>query len=274
MSRPRIEFVQSQRIPWRPKTLDGARPGVETRLLSEDDESGARSLLVRYPPGVSLPAGALTVDEEFLVLDGELVIGGASYPAMTFAHLPAGHACGDWTSATGAIVLEFFSGTPARAAEPIAWDERRLVLRKSLYDVPYTGNFHPEFPPGAGRKMLYQDPVTRDTTWVLGTMPMRWAERSEVHPTVEEMYLLSGEVHGDRGVMRPGAYFWRPPGVPHGPFGTQTGNLYFFRTKGGLLATTYVEPERPFRWWPAYDAVLPPELEAARGEIPGVATCW
>jgi hypothetical protein len=274
MSRPRIEFVQAQRIPWRRNTLDAVRPGVETRLLSEDDVTGARSLLVRYPAGFALPGGALAADEEFLVLDGELMIGGAAYPAMTYAHLPAGHDAGERSCAKGAVVLEFFSGAPVRAAAPVAWDARRLVLRRSLFEIPYTGNFHPEFPPGAGRKMLYQDPVTHDTTWVLGTMPMRWAERSEVHPTVEEMYLLSGEVHGDRGVMRPGAYFWRPPSVPHGPFGTLTGNLYFFRTKGGLLATTYVEPEKPFRWWPEPDAVLPPALEGARGEVPGVATCW
>jgi hypothetical protein len=274
MARPRIEFVQSQLIPWRADTLGGVRPGVETRLLSEDDASGARSLLVRYPRGFAAPGGALASDDEFLVLDGELTIGARRYPAMSYAHLPAGHDAGAWSSADGAVVLEFFSARPARARAPIAWDERRLVPHANLYEVPYTGNFHPEFPPGAGRKMLYQDPQTHDTTWVLGTMPIRWAERSEVHPTVEEMYLLSGEVHGDRGVMRPGAYFWRPPSVPHGPYGTQTGNLYFFRTKGGLLATQYVEPQRPFRWWPEYDAVLPASLEFARGEIPGRTICW
>lgn len=274
LARPRIEFVQSQRIPWRANALGDVRPGVEARLLSGDDETGARSLVVRYPPGFTAPAGALAVDDEFLVLDGELTIGGQRYPAMTFAHLPAGYDAGAWSSAGGAVVLEFFSGALARAKAATDGDDRRLVLRKSLFDVPYTGNFHPEFPPGAGRKMLYQDPHTHDTTWVLGTLPLRWAERSEVHPTVEEMYLLAGEVHGDRGIMRPGAYFWRPPSVPHGPFGTQTGNLYFFRTKGGLLATNYVEAAKPFRWWPAYDAVLPPELEIARGEIPSGAMYW
>ncbi|NJO13025.1 MAG: DUF4437 domain-containing protein [Gammaproteobacteria bacterium] len=129
-------------------------------------------------------------------------------------------------------------------------------------------------PAGAGRKLLYQDPDTQDTTWLLGTLPLRWAERSEVHPTVEEMYLLAGEVHGNRGVMRPGAYFWRPASKPHGPYGTQTGNLYLFRTKGGKLATTYVAPEKPFHWWPAYDPVLPPELQAYRGEAPSGARRW
>jgi hypothetical protein len=56
------------------------------------------------------------------------------------------------------------------------------------------------------------------------------------------MYLLAGEVHGNRGVMRPGAYFWRPAGIPHGPYETLTGNLYFFRSQGGRLSTTYVTP--------------------------------
>lgn len=274
MSRPRIEFVQSQRIPWRVDTLGAQCPGVEVRLLSEDRETTARSLVVRYRPGYTRPGRAIRADHEFLVLGGELTIGGEAFPAMTYAHHPAGFDAGEVASAAGAVVLEFHSGAPLAVRGPLAWDEQRLVRRRSLFDVPYTGNFHPEFPPGAGRKMLYQDPVTHDTTWVLGTMPMRWAERAEVHPTVEEMYLLSGEVHGDHGVMRPGAYFWRPPAVPHGPFGTLTGNLYFFRTKGGLLTTTYVAPQRPFRWWPEYDAVLPPELEVARGEVPGVASCW
>lgn len=274
MARPWIEFVQSQLIAWQREPLDTLRKGVDVKVLSADSETGACSLLVRYPAGFSAAGGALTVDDEFLVLDGVLDIGGRSYTEMTFAHIPAGFLTGAWSSREATIVLEFFSGTPGRAAQPFAYDEQRLVLHKNAFDIPYTGNFHPEFPLGAGRKMLYQDPQTRDATWLLGTLPLRWAERSEVHPTVEEMYLLGGEVHGNRGIMRPGAYFWRPPSVPHGPYGTQTGNLYFFRTKGGDLSTNYVAPEKPFRWWPHYDAVLPPQLEAARGEVPSGAKRW
>jgi uncharacterized protein DUF4437 len=274
MARPWIEFVQSQHLAWQRGALDSVRKGAEVKVLSADTETGASSLLVRYPAGFAAAGAALAVDDEFLVLEGALHIGDRSYPELTFAHLPAGFKTGAWSSREGAIVLQFFSGAPVRAAQPFAYDERRLVLHKSAFNVPYTGNFHPEFPPGAGRKMLYQDPQTRDASWLLGTLPLRWAERSEVHPTVEEMYLLGGEVHGNRGVMRPGAYFWRPPSVPHGPYGTQTGNLYLFRTKGGDLSTTYVEPARPFRWWPEYDAVLPPELEAARGEVPSSAKRW
>ncbi len=106
-------------------------------------------------------------------------------------------------------------------------------------------------------------------------MPLRWAERSEVHPTVEEMYLLAGEVHGNRGVMRPGAYFWRPASEPHGPFGTQTGNLYFFRTQGGQTVRRRTStPIGRSDWWPDYDPVLPAELQPYRGEAPNGARRW
>ena len=274
MNRPWVEFVQSQRLPWVRGRLEDVRGDVATRLLSRDPRSGACSLLVQYPAGHRAAGGALAADDEFLVLDGALEIGGRRYGELAYAHLPAGFPIGEWSSPTGAVVLEFFSATPARAPRPAEYDARRLVLHRDAFEVPYTGNFHPEFPPGAGRKLLYCDPLGGDTTWLLGTLPMRWAERAEVHPVVEEMYLLAGEVHGNRGVMRPGAYFWRPPSVPHGPYGTLTGNLYFFRTRGGGLSTTYVDAAQPFRWRPDYDAVLPPDYEAARGEVPSGAARW
>lgn len=274
MARAHIEFVQSQRLPWQRGRLEAVRGAVETRLLSRDDESGACSLLVRYPPGFRGAGGALECDEELLVLDGALEIGGRPHGELCYAHWPAGFETGGWASHEGAVVLEFFSATPRRLPAAGQHDPRRLVLHCDAFGVPYTGNFHPQFPPGAGRKLLYVDPLTQDASWLLGTLPMRWAERSEVHPVVEEMYLLAGEVHGDRGVMRPGAYFWRPPFVPHGPYGTQTGNLYFFRTRGGGLSTEYVDAQRPFRWRPEYDPVLPPDYAAARGEVATTAARW
>jgi hypothetical protein len=273
LTRPWIEFVQSQKIAWAPDEGWAAAPGASVRVLSRDGETGAASVMLRYPAGWSAPAGASSCDEEFLVLDGAIEIGGVRYGKLGFAHFPAGYDPGARRAPEGAVVLSFFDRMPARGAAR-DYDKARLVTIEDAMNVPYTGNFHPEFPPGAGRKLLYVDPASNDTTWILGTLPLRWAERAEIHPTVEEMYLLSGEVHGNRGVMRPGAYFWRPAFVPHGPYGSLTGNLYFFRTKGGGLKTEYVEPERKFSWWPPYDVVLPPELEAARGETPPGPSWW
>jgi hypothetical protein len=275
MARPWIEFVQSQNLPWKPADLDGVRPGVEVRVLSADGDTGAASLLVRYQAGWRLPTGGmLSQDEEFLVLDGSLRIGDQLYREKSYAHLPAGYERGPMISEAGAVVLTFLSGRPAWATGLVEFDPGRLVENLDAFSVPYTGKFHPEFPPGAGRKVLYEDPVTHEQSWILGTLPMRWAERAEIHPVVEEMYLLSGEAHGNRGVMRPGAYFWRPPGIPHGPYGTLTGNLYFFRTIGGPLQTEYVDAPKPFRWWPEYDPALPDGLADARGEGPNAPRSW
>lgn len=274
MSRPWIEYIQSQKLPWVADDLSGVRPGVDVKTLSHDGEDGAASLLVRYPAGWRLERqGALSADEEFLVLHGSLSIGERVYGEKAYAHLPAGYPRESMRSDSGAIVLTFLSAR-ASWSKAASYDPARLVAHVDAFAVPYTGKFHPEFPPGAGRKTLYEDPVTHEQSWILGTLPMRWAERAEVHPVVEEMYLLSGESHGNRGVMRPGAYFWRPPHIPHGPYGTLTGNLYFFRTKGGPLSTHYVDSPRPFGWWPKYDPALPDSLSYAGGEAAPAPDCW
>ncbi|MEM7444210.1 MAG: DUF4437 domain-containing protein [Pseudomonadota bacterium] len=275
MARPRIEFIQAQVLPWQDRPLADLRPGADVRILSEDTESGACSLLVRYPAGWSRETdGYLNADEEFLVLDGDLTVGKCDYSYLGYGHLPAGLPRRKIATKSGAVVLTFFSARPALQQGVGDCDRNRMVEGVDGLDIPYTGNFHPEFPPGAGRKMLYEDPSTGDQSWLLGTLGLRWAERAERHPVIEEMFLIAGEVHGNCGVMRPGAYFWRPPDIAHGPYGSLTGNIYFFRTKGGKLSTEYEDAERPFAWWPKHRPVLPPELIDLAHEMPGATKPW
>lgn len=267
MPRPFIEFIQVQHLPWRKGLPEGDRPGVQSRVLSHDQDTGATTLLVRYPPafGHDTPF-TLDVDEELLVLTGDLAIGDRRYDDKSYAHLPAGYARPSMASTAGAVALTFLSG----AADPrplTAPDHRetldtaRLVEHVDAFAGEWTGNFHPQFPPGAGRKFLRRDPHDGEETWVLGTMPLRSGRRPEKHPVVEEMFLLSGELVGPLGRMHAGAYFWRPPEEWHGPFGSPTGNLMLFRTKGGPLSTVYTEHEVDFTWTPEHDPILPPELE-------------
>lgn len=87
MARPHIEFIHARCLPWQPAPF---RPGATMKLLSEDTGTGALSAIVRYPPGWSAPAGALGVDEEFLVLDGELIHGDTRYGPDCYAFRPGG----------------------------------------------------------------------------------------------------------------------------------------------------------------------------------------
>jgi Domain of unknown function (DUF4437) len=271
MPRPHIEFIQHQDLPFQPvRVADGsvaAELGV--KQLSVDDETGASTKLVQVPAGWELPGtGYHLVDEELYVLSGDLTVSGVRYTEHTYAFLPAGYTRSRSSSERGALVLAFLSGHPRWVdgeAPAGTMDERRLVRYLNQFEHPWTGNFHPQFPIGAGRKWLRRDPVTADESWILGTLPLRNGRRPEKHPVVEEMFLISGELIGPQGLMRPGAYFWRPPEVWHGPYGSKTGCLMLFRTVGGPLSTVYTETEQEFRWdADFYDPILPPELAHVR----------
>lgn len=265
MARPFIEFVHEQVLPW--KEGVSGRPGVYSRVLSEDDDLGGSSQLLRYPPGWTVTEPSVTdADEELFVLVGSLTIGSVSYKPFTYAFLPAGFPRLSMSARAGATVLTFFSRETRDICNPssteTAFDESRLVERVDALEGSWGSGFHPLFPPGAGRKYLREDPLTHDQTWILATMALRWGRRAEAHPVVEEMFLLSGELVGPLGKMYPGSYFWRPPEKWHGPFGSLTGNLMLFRTIGGPLSTVYAEQEVDFCWNPAHKPILPPELEA------------
>lgn len=277
MTRPFIEFLQSQSLPWS-EGLYGGRSGVTSKIMSIDLETGASSTLVTYPAGWTQPnEHHLHVDEELFVLGGDLRIGDVVYTEKSFANLPAHYTRSSAASTNGATVLTFFSGEPVThdgPGRPASFDTARLVEHVNAFDGEWSGNFHPKFPPGAGRKFLRQDPHDGEETWVLGTMPLRSGRRPEKHPVVEEMYLLSGELVGPLGVMQPGAYFWRPPEEWHGPFGSKTGNLFLFRTKGGPLSTEYTEHEVDFTWSPDHQPILPAELEEYGRETAPGCCCW
>lgn len=266
MARPQIEFVHEQSIAWSEAKPGTGPAGTDVRVLSLDDETGAASVLVRYPPGWA-PGGPeyLNADEEFLVLSGELELNDLTYGPLSYAFLPAGFPRRGAASPRGALVLTFYESEPrfvaGEAAGTVA--RKRLVERVEALEGEWGAGFHPQFPPGAGRKYLRQDAETGDQTWILGTMPLRYGRKPEKHPINEEMFLLSGEVVSPIGVMYPGAYIWRPPEIWHGPYGTRTGNLYIFRTKGGPLSTVYSDVEQEFDWQPTYRPALPPHLGEA-----------
>ncbi len=264
MGRPFIEFIQAQALPWRDGSYGQQRSGLRSKVLSMDQETGASSMLIEYPDGWSRGTHHLGVDEELFVLGGQLTIDSIDYGPKSYAHLPAGYLRRRTVSRSGAVVLTFFSGEPQLVDGPPPaglLDERRLVTHVDGFAGQWGANFHPLFPPGAGRKFLRRDPYDGEETWLLGTMPLRSGRRPEKHPVVEEMYLLSGELVGPLGTMQPGCYFWRPPEEWHGPFGSPTGNLMLFRTKGGPLSTVYTEHEVGFSWTPEHQPILPSELQ-------------
>jgi hypothetical protein len=118
---------------------------------------------------------------------------------------------------------------------------------------------------GFARKNLRIDPVTGQRTFLFMTSPQshptNFRGPQESHPTPEESYQLEGDLTGHLGTMYPGAYFWRPPHIPHGPYGTRGGSLSLIRFVGGKHVNIWSEEQVPFYYQQAYTPVLPERLK-------------
>ena len=266
MGRPHIEFIQSQVLPFSAGLYGGSRPEVGMRILSIDAEQGDASTQLRYPPGWQRNEPEyLLEDEEFFVLEGSLQINGRLYTKHHYAHLPKGYLRNTQSSATGAVVLTFFSGEPKAVVADEAgtmFDPRRLVEQVDTLKAPAMTMVADEMdtpdwdPTGSFHKSLFEDPYTGERTWLIGMMPHWSTDLCETHPVVEEEFAVLGDLCFPMGVFRDGGYFWRPPGIEHGPFCTWGGALHLIRCKGGPFATEWTQSTGPV-WDPEYDPILP-----------------
>ena len=271
MARPHIEFIQSQVLPFTQGLYGGARPEVEMRILSIDDEAGDASTMLRWPTGFTRTEPEhIDCDEEFLVLEGSIEINGHLYRKHDYAHLPRGYLRTSQSSEKGAVTLTFFSAEPHAIASESpgnGFDPKRLVEHIETRTYETMTNVGESFdtpdwdPTGTFHKLLYLDPYTEERTWIIGMAPNWSTNLCEVHPVVEEEFSILGDLCFPVGNFRDGAYFWRPPGIQHGPFASWGGTLHIVRCKGGPFATEWVEGDPP-DWYPEYNPILPPEYEA------------
>lgn len=241
MGREHVEFVQTQQLPWEPCPWEYPAAGARMKVLSLDAGNGACSLILELPPGWSAPPRALAVAEEFLVLDGEFTLGDRRLAQDCYGYLPAGTARGPAASAAGAVLLAFYDARPAFAA---AAREGTATFHDAFAMRWERDGMDPAYGDAGMRwKILRNDPATQDVSMLLMTpphlVPPAWTGPQERHDCVEEAFVLSGDFLCHAGTMRTGAYFWRPPGILHGPYGTRGGNLTFVRTLGHALENNW-----------------------------------
>ncbi|MBM3502907.1 MAG: DUF4437 domain-containing protein [Alphaproteobacteria bacterium] len=276
MPRPHVEYVQCQALRWKDLVAGHPRAGARAKTLSADSKTGACSLLIEYPAGWQRRGPQmLACDEEFLVVAGDLVVNGRAFGPRAYGYFPAGLARRGMASQTGAIVLTFFEAEPCPAPKRTKFDRRALVEFCDSDLMPWdTGFDHRLSGSGIGIKFLRKIP-NGDRTWLLHKSADRREDlpkrgRLEKHPCVEEFFLLEGQLNWPMGPMKRGAYFWRPPGIVHGPGASLQGYVALFRSKDGPFVTDWqVETRpRPLRD-PPYRPVLPLGYPRARGALGG-----
>lgn len=271
LDRGHIEFIQSQALPWHHIGSGLARPDAEYKLLSRDPKDGACSALMRYPAGWSrMGPEHITADEEFYILDGALEMDGLVYSADSYAYLPAGWTRHEMRAPQGCVLLAFYNSEPTLIAE--AGDGKSETANRAIRHLDVAAmDWDMELNDpnlkhlGISRKDLRTDPETGERTFLSLILPQASPQDGkgpqEIHPVVEEAYVISGTLTGPQGTMYPGAYFWRPPGIAHGPFGSRWGSVSLIRFVGGKHVNIWTEEQAPFRYDAPYNPILPDELK-------------
>ena len=97
MARPALEFFDTEKMPWEPHVVGGKRiDPLEQKILSHDDETGAVSLMVKYPKGFTHPGLTYhTVVEELFILRGRIKMQGYEYRSGFYSYRPPGMVHGE-----------------------------------------------------------------------------------------------------------------------------------------------------------------------------------
>ena len=234
MGRQHIEFHQAYDVEQLQRT-EGPLAGAVEQRQSEDDETGAFTSIVTFPAGWQGAWNGYRRPFELFGLRGTATLGGERFDAGFYGYVPSGTDSATFSvGPDGAqLLLMVEAEEEPQGGRPEIQDTN--VLKWADHGVAGV-------PPGLVIKLLRVDAENGDWTWLAAGPPGWQEDRAEIHPTVEEALMLSGDILlGHRGVMSAGSYFWRVPDIEHGPMMTLDGNVIFFRTKGGSMAVTWVE---------------------------------
>ncbi len=264
MARPHIEFIQSQWLHWETLPQNANIGPVRCKILSIDQNSGECSLLINFPRGFQHQLPHSLMWQEHYVLEGDLSIDDHDLDADCYVVVPQNKSP-LITSDIGAVTLSFFS------LQDVS------VHDQNVESLPIHVTYTPDIPwseEGIDPDVQYLR-LSHKTLWNHGkdtgertillsmgaqTHPPDWQLPQLFHPCIEEAYLLGGDIITERGTMHQGAYFWRPPLIPHGPFGSRMGSLSLIRLTEGTHEnlwtddTVSIDPHR------AYNLALPKEL--------------
>ena len=97
-------FVEVSGLPWEKTKF----PGVESKTLVVDRDSGMATLLMKFAPGARLPHHEHVLIEQTYVLEGSLVCGEGECRAGDFVWRPAGSRHEAWGGPQGGLMLAIF----------------------------------------------------------------------------------------------------------------------------------------------------------------------
>ena len=126
MTRPALEFFDTEKCPWEPHVVGGKRMDpLQQKILSYDDRTGAVTLMLKYPKGFRQPSLTYhTVTEELYILKGRIMMEGKEYSEGYYAYRPPGMIHGEMEILDNdTVVLVMLSG-------PLDYNEVKPIQQK------------------------------------------------------------------------------------------------------------------------------------------------
>lgn len=231
--RDKPQFYNFMGMDRRPVDGPEAVAGLGGVLMSRDENSEARSLLVEMPAGWTRAVDDSTGSIEFFVLRGDLSFNGERVGPSGYVHAPQGCGGGELASESGALAFAYWN--PHIPAFPPPYTVNRVmqvaelewrqsvptshsIMHKPLRLPDPHGDGY-EGGPGGHLRLEYMAPG------------MQTPFEHNHHECWEELFLLEGDIFiADEGVMGPGSAVGHPQEWWHGPFATRRGCVFLVHT--------------------------------------------
>ena len=208
MAQAEAFVIHGDRLVWEPVVVEGTKGNAWIKSLWKDEESGARTVLVKYDAGYELDECVSGGYADLFVLEGDLVYSGHTCSAGSYIYQPKGLSYGPVKTRDGATVLIMAAGPKATRGS------NKPVFIEDINSLP--GVPDAEFGKLKVRALRADETagVRVGISWCHHEGPIH----SDVHyhSHSEELYILEGaiedweqDVDGNR-VFVPGTYLYRP----------------------------------------------------------------
>ena len=206
-------FVYSHLMRWEPLELEGGEGPCWIKTLAKDEDTGAKTVLLRFGPGYRQKEAVSKVSADIYTLEGEMKSGDRTYGPDTYHYRPPGTKIGPVTSISG-ITRILFTGGPSDKYSPeelFVPDVKELPWTTDYVDLTYTTSMI---------KVLRKDKESDVSLLIHGHWQVGGRTHTgegHIHNHVEEAYILMGEnedyledIDGHIYWV-PGAYLCRQP---------------------------------------------------------------